>query len=141
MDGVLAVTTHHILSVGGGGMLTVSVPSRWRSSTLSMSGVLDTPFMARFTYLFSVACWKYLLCVNLSTRRSSFLPVLPPDALRVETVQLINRSVKIIVQPCRDSTSMREKARRILVSGKSAVFLSFSRGFRFPRKISCRNRK
>ena len=60
-------------------MLTANVPDRLCSWTVSCSGVLDTSSMARFMYLYSVACWKYLDWVILSTRRSSLRDVdFPP---------------------------------------------------------------
>ena len=59
------VYTDHSLSVGGGGMLMASVPMRFFISTVRMRRVLDTSCMAFFTYLYSVALWKYLDWVSL----------------------------------------------------------------------------
>ena len=84
------VTTYQTRSVGGGGIFTVNLPIKLFSSTFSIRGVLDTPFIARFTYLFSVACWKYLFWVNLSTNRSSFFPALPPLALKKRMMQSVS---------------------------------------------------
>ena len=59
------------------------VPLSFCNSTVSISLVLDTPVMAFFIYLFSVALWKYLEAVNLLMYLRIFLPV-PPDWLVLE---------------------------------------------------------
>ena len=61
------------------------VPLSFCNSTVSISLVLDTPVMAFFIYLFSVALWKYLEAVNLLMYLRIFLPV-PPDWLVLENI-------------------------------------------------------
>lgn len=84
-------TTHQSLSDGGGGMLMANVPTRVWTSTVRMSGVLDTPTMAFLMYFISVALWKYLDWVILSRYFSNFLPA-PPE---LHTQNKKNRFKKI----------------------------------------------
>lgn len=74
-------TQYHILSVGGGGILMARVPESSRTSTLSIRGMLDTSAIFFLMYSFSVAFWKYLDFVILSTNLRIFLLVLPPVCL------------------------------------------------------------
>ena len=60
-------STHHIRSVGGGGMLTAKVPLHSCTSTVSSSGVLETSSIFFLMNSVSVAFWKYFDLVILST--------------------------------------------------------------------------
>ncbi len=71
---------YHILSVGGGGMLTASVPESSWTSTASSRGVLDISSIFFFMYSFSVAFWKYFDLAILSTNLKILLLVRPPAA-------------------------------------------------------------
>lgn len=72
--------SYHILSVGGGGMLTTRVPESSCTSTASSRGVLDISSIFFFMYSFSVAFWKYFDLAILSTNFKIRLLVLPPAA-------------------------------------------------------------
>lgn len=73
--------SYQIRSVGGGGMLTASVPDSSCTSTVSSSGVLDTSSIFFLMYSFSVAFWKYLDLAILSTNLKILRPVLPLAAV------------------------------------------------------------
>lgn len=73
--------TYHILSVGGGGMLTASVPWSSCTSTVSRRGVFDTSSIFFLMNSVSVAFWKYLDLVILSTKRMILLGLWPPAQL------------------------------------------------------------
>lgn len=70
---------YHILSVGGGGILTRSSPESSLTSTVSSRGVFDISSIFFLMYSFSVAFWKYLDLAILSTSLKIRRPVLPPD--------------------------------------------------------------
>lgn len=74
--------TYQILSVGGGGMLTASVPRHSWTSTVSSSGVLDTSSIFFLMNSVSVAFWKYLDLAILSTKRIILLGLWPPTKLQ-----------------------------------------------------------
>lgn len=76
MDG-----TYHILSVGGGGMLTASIPRHSSTSTVRSSGVLDTSSIFFLINSVSVAFWKYLDLAILSTNLMILLGRWPPTKL------------------------------------------------------------
>lgn len=76
-----SLSTYHILSVGGGGMLTTRVPDSSWTSTVSSRGVLDISSNFFLMNSFSVAFWKYLDLAILSTNLKIFLPVFPPPVL------------------------------------------------------------
>jgi hypothetical protein len=67
VKGSLREYTHHIRSVGGGGMLTAKVPRHSCTSTVSSSGVLETSSIFFLMNSVSVAFWKYFDLVILST--------------------------------------------------------------------------
>jgi len=52
---VMVHVTYQSLSDGGGGIFRTSIPARPFTSTVSISLVFDTPSIAFFMYLFSVA--------------------------------------------------------------------------------------
>lgn len=73
----------HKRSLGGGGIFNTKVPIKPFSSTLRLKSVLETPSIAFFMYLFSVAAWKNLDSAILSTIFINFLLVLllPPKPI------------------------------------------------------------
>lgn len=62
-------------------MLTASVPWRCCTSTVSSRGVLDTSSIFFLMNSVSVAFWKYLDLVILSTKRRILLALCPPTKL------------------------------------------------------------
>lgn len=62
-------------------MLTASVPWSSCTSTVSSSGVLDTSSIFFLMNSVSVAFWKYLDFVILSTKRMILLDLCPPTKL------------------------------------------------------------
>ena len=76
-----SIDNYHILSVGGGGMLTASVPRHSCTSTVSSRGVLDISSIFFLMNSVSVAFWKYLDLAILSTKRMILLGRWPPTYL------------------------------------------------------------
>lgn len=72
-------------SVGGGGMLMTSVPRHSWTSTVSSSGVLDTSSIFFLMNSVSVAFWKYLDLVILSTNLMILLVRWGPPYLAEDT--------------------------------------------------------
>lgn len=66
---IFVANSYHILSVGGGGTFTHIVPCSCCNSAVRTSGVFDTVSNFRRMYFVSVAFWKYLFFVIVSTIR------------------------------------------------------------------------
>lgn len=87
--------SYHILSVGGGGMLTARVPESSLTSTASRRGVLDISSIFFFMYSFSLAFWKYFDLAILSTNFKIRLLVLPPAAALQEAKWIFHQMALI----------------------------------------------